>query len=82
MGLIHRNKRKMSNDESGAIFTIAAIIIVAGAALMGTYFITKPIGEGIGSAFTIFGQEIGLYATVGLTLLGMIFLWLVFGRKD
>lgn len=82
MGLIRKTHREFFGDEEGALFTIAAIAIVAGVALIGTYYITKPVGEGIGDAFTIFGQEIGLYATIGLTLLGAIFLWLVFGRKD
>ena len=80
MGLIFK-KRKLAQDTSGISPTIIIVGIVAAVSLVGTYLIAKPVGEGIGEAFTIFGQEIGLYATIGVTLLGLMFLWLVFGRK-
>lgn len=88
MGLIgnairegNRKKRELTHDESGWI-AIAAVAILAVASLIGTYYITKPIGEGVGDAFTIFGGQISLYVVAGVVILGMIFLWLVFGKKD
>jgi len=79
MGLIKR--RGIVADESAWI-AIVAVIVISAASLIGTYYITKPIGEGIGDAFTIFGGQISLYVTIGLTLLGLVFLYMVFGKKS
>lgn len=79
MGLI-RKRESLAQDDNGFV-QIVILGIIAGVSLLGTYYLTKPVGEGIGDAFTLFGESISLYVVVGLTLLGLIFLWLVFGRK-
>lgn len=84
MGIVkdwNERRRALAKDTDGAIFTLVALGIIAGVSLLGTYYITKPVGEGIGEAFTLFGQSIALYMVIGLVIVAVIFLWLIFGKE-
>lgn len=82
MGMKQHSKRTLATDTDGAIITLIIVGVIAGASLLGTYYLTKPIGEGIGEAFTIFGQSIALYVVIGLVIVALVFLYMVFGKND
>jgi len=78
MGL--RSKRSLRTDDEGVIALSASVVILLVAAL-GVSIFAYQAGSGVESALTLFGQEIGMYVAIGLTIAALFFLWLVFGRK-
>lgn len=83
MGLKEHTKRKITSTEALAPVIILVILgVTTGATLLGTYLIAKPVGEGIGQAFTLFGNQISLYVVIGLVIVAVVLLWFIFGKKE
>lgn len=80
MSNIRQTRKALANDTEG-IAPIIYLLVIAGISLAGTYWFVSPIGEGIGEAFTIFGQSISLYVVIGLVIVALFVAWLIFGRK-
>ena len=73
-------KRSLRKCQDGAIALSASVVILLVAAL-GVSIFAYQAGSGVESALTLFGQQIGLYVSIGLTIAALFFLWLVFGRR-
>lgn len=78
MGLMKQARLKANNE--GIAFMTAAAIIIGISAIAGVSIFAWKAGSGVEQAFTLFGQEISLYVVVGGVVLGMMFLYLVFGK--